>query len=136
MSSTKNFCGPERRRLVIFQRCFVVAMALLFSILMIGCSDTKESESAKPARQAQPNRTAVMETDAGTIKFELLESDAPRTAENFRQLAERGYYNGTVFHRVVSGFMIQGGDPNGDGTDRKSTRLNSSHTVNSYAVFC
>jgi cyclophilin family peptidyl-prolyl cis-trans isomerase len=94
----------------------MIAMTLLFSILMIACSE-KGSEPAKsPARQNQPNRTAVMETDAGNIKFELLENEAPKTAENFRLLAERGYYSGTIFHRVMSGFMIQGGDPNGDGT--------------------
>lgn len=117
MSTTKNSRSTERRRSLIYQKAAIVmSMALLFSMLMIACSDNKESESAKPPRQAQPNRTAVMETDAGTIKFELLETDAPRTVENFRQLAERGYYNGTIFHRVVSGFMIQGGDPNGDGT--------------------
>lgn len=59
---------------------------------------------------------AVLETDLGDIKFELLEDEAPQTAENFRLLAERGFYNGLIFHRVVSGFMIQGGDPRGDGT--------------------
>jgi len=62
------------------------------------------------------NRTVVIETDFGVIKFELLEDEVPKTAENFRLLAERGFYNGTIFHRVISGFMIQGGDPNGDGT--------------------
>lgn len=63
-----------------------------------------------------PNRTAVIETELGTIKFELLADQAPKTAENFRLLAERGYYDGTIFHRVISGFMIQGGDPKGNGT--------------------
>src|ERR1044072_8623988 len=62
------------------------------------------------------NRTAVIETNKGTIKFELLEEDAPKTTENFRLLAERGYYNGIIFHRVINGFMIQGGDPLGQGT--------------------
>ena len=62
------------------------------------------------------NRVAVIETDLGTIKIELLYDEAPQTAENFRLLAERGYYNGTIFHRVISGFMIQGGDPNGNGS--------------------
>src|SRR5881397_3021214 len=62
-----------------------------------------------------PNRTAVIQTNKGTIKFELLESDAPKTTENFITLAERGYYDGTIFHRVISGFMIQGGDPTGTG---------------------
>ena len=61
-------------------------------------------------------RVAVIETDLGTIKFELLEDQSPKTAENFRLLAERGFYDGLIFHRTVSGFMIQGGDPNGNGT--------------------
>lgn len=61
------------------------------------------------------NRIAVIETNKGTIKFELLEEDAPKTTENFRLLAERGYYDGVIFHRVIKNFMIQGGDPLGEG---------------------
>jgi cyclophilin family peptidyl-prolyl cis-trans isomerase len=61
------------------------------------------------------NRVAVIQTNKGTIKFELLERDAPKTTENFRLLAERGYYDGVIFHRVIKGFMIQGGDPLGMG---------------------
>ena len=61
------------------------------------------------------NRTAVIQTNKGTIRFELLEEDAPKTTENFRLLAERGYYDGIIFHRVIKGFMIQGGDPLGMG---------------------
>ncbi|HVF49934.1 MAG TPA: peptidylprolyl isomerase [Pyrinomonadaceae bacterium] len=61
------------------------------------------------------NRIARIETNKGTIRFELLETDAPKTAENFRLLAERGYYDGVIFHRVIKGFMIQGGDPTGTG---------------------
>lgn len=60
-------------------------------------------------------KTAVLETNKGTIKFELLETDAPKTTENFRLLAEKGYYDGIIFHRVIKGFMIQGGDPLGQG---------------------
>jgi cyclophilin family peptidyl-prolyl cis-trans isomerase len=62
-----------------------------------------------------PNRTAAIQTNQGTIKVELLESDAPKTTENFITLAERGYYDGVIFHRVIKGFMIQGGDPTGTG---------------------
>lgn len=65
------------------------------------------------------NRTAVIQTNMGTIRFELLEEDAPKTTENFRLLAERGYYDGVGFHRIIKGFMIQGGDP--DGTGRGGT---------------
>lgn len=61
------------------------------------------------------NRKAVLETNKGTIKFELLEEDAPKTTENFRLLAEKEYYNGVIFHRVIENFMIQGGDPLGEG---------------------
>ncbi|HEY9286346.1 MAG TPA: peptidylprolyl isomerase [Pyrinomonadaceae bacterium] len=66
------------------------------------------------------NRIATIETNHGTIRFELLEQDAPKTTENFRLLAERGYYDGVIFHRVIKGFMIQGGDPTGTGSGGKS----------------
>ena len=67
-----------------------------------------------------PNRTATIQTNKGTIKFELLEDDAPKTTENFRLLAEKGYYDGVIFHRVINGFMIQGGDPTGTGRGGES----------------
>ncbi len=60
-------------------------------------------------------KIAVIETNKGTIKFELLEGDAPKTAENFQILAEKNYYDGVIFHRVITNFMIQGGDPLGEG---------------------
>jgi cyclophilin family peptidyl-prolyl cis-trans isomerase len=69
---------------------------------------------------AMPNRTATIQTNKGTIKFELLEEDAPKTTENFRLLAEKGYYDGVIFHRVIKGFMIQGGDPDGTGRGGQS----------------
>jgi cyclophilin family peptidyl-prolyl cis-trans isomerase len=63
---------------------------------------------------------AVIETDKGPIELEFLAADAPRAVENFRLLAEHGYYDGLTFHRIVKGFMIQGGDPSGDGTGGES----------------
>jgi cyclophilin family peptidyl-prolyl cis-trans isomerase len=59
---------------------------------------------------------AVIETNQGPIGIEFLAADAPKAVENFRLLAEHGYYDGLTFHRIVKGFMIQGGDPSGDGT--------------------
>ncbi len=61
------------------------------------------------------NKIATIQTNHGTIKFELLEQDAPKTTENFRLLAEKNYYDGVIFHRVIKNFMIQGGDPQGMG---------------------
>ena len=58
--------------------------------------------------------------DNGPIELELLASDAPKAVENFRLLAEHGYYDGLTFHRIVKGFMIQGGDPSGDGSGGES----------------
>lgn len=57
------------------------------------------------------NRTAVFETNLGTFKLELFESQMPVTTKNFIDLAEKGFYDNTKFHRVIEGFMIQGGDP-------------------------
>ena len=61
------------------------------------------------------NRIAVIETTKGTIKFELLEEHAPKTTENFRTHAGNAYYDGVIFHRIIPNFMIQGGDPLGEG---------------------
>lgn len=58
----------------------------------------------------------TIETNLGTIQFETYDADAPKTVENFITLANKGYYNGVIFHRVIPGFMIQGGDPTGTGT--------------------
>jgi cyclophilin family peptidyl-prolyl cis-trans isomerase len=66
------------------------------------------------------NRIANIKTNHGTIRFELLEDDSPKTAENFRLLAEAGKYDGVIFHRVIKGFMIQGGDPTGTGRGGQS----------------
>ena len=61
------------------------------------------------------NRTATFDTSAGSFKVELFEDKAPVTTKNFIDLAQKGFYNGTIFHRVIDGFMIQGGDPQGTG---------------------
>ena len=62
------------------------------------------------------NRTAAIQTEKGDIVIELFEDKAPITTKNFIDLSEDGFYDGLTFHRVIRGFMIQGGDPNGDGT--------------------
>jgi len=66
------------------------------------------------------NRRAVIQTKLGTIRFELLEFESPKTTENFITLAQKGYYNGIIFHRVIKNFMIQGGDPTGTGRGGES----------------
>jgi len=63
---------------------------------------------------------ATIETDKGPIQIEFFATAAPKAVENFRLLAEHGYYDGLTFHRVVKGFMIQGGDPTGNGSGGQS----------------
>lgn len=88
---------------------------------------TPAPEPPKPAEPAPSGKfdpakkyLATLETNKGTIEFELLPADAPKTCESFRILADKGYYNNLTFHRVINGFMIQGGDPNGNGTGGES----------------
>jgi cyclophilin family peptidyl-prolyl cis-trans isomerase len=74
--------------------------------------------SKAPEMQIDPAKqyTAIMHTDKGDIQIELFAAQAPRTVNNFVFLARDGFYNGTTFHRVIGGFMAQGGDPTGTGT--------------------
>lgn len=63
------------------------------------------------------NPRVVLATNYGAIELELFVADAPKTVENFLTLARKGYYDGTKFHRVIAGFMVQGGDPNSRNAD-------------------
>ncbi|MFC1998818.1 peptidylprolyl isomerase [Chloroflexota bacterium] len=69
------------------------------------------------------NRTAVIQTSMGTIQIELYEKRAPITTANFIKLAQDGFYDGLIFHRVIDDFMIQGGDPTGTGTGGSGTTI-------------
>jgi cyclophilin family peptidyl-prolyl cis-trans isomerase len=90
-------------------------------VLVAGCGSTSPGNPKVPAgAKSSGGKQAVIETHKGPIEIEFLEADAPRAVENFRLLAEHGYYDGLTFHRVVKGFMIQGGDPQGNGTGGQS----------------
>lgn len=101
--------------------------AILRGILLLSLVLTVAACDRAPANPKVPRGAkssgglhATVETDKGPIELEFLSDAAPRAVENFRLLAEHGYYDGLTFHRVVKGFMIQGGDPNGDGTGGES----------------
>lgn len=89
--------------------------ALVFGVLAGGCAQAREETKEGPTMTSS-NPTAVMETDKGTLHLVLYLDKAPVTAQNFIDLAKKGFYDGLTFHRVVPGFVIQGGDPKGDGT--------------------
>lgn len=80
-------------------------------------ADNKDNAaSPKGDNKAKVKKVAVIETKKGKIVFELFFADAPNTAANFEKLANKGFYNGLTFHRVEPGFVIQGGDPDGNGS--------------------
>ena len=99
-------------------------VAFLAFFLLSGCSgiaaqqqSTATNTDSYIAKLGNPdNPIAVFQTTKGTFAIELYRDKAPKTAQNFIDLTNKGFYNGLIFHRVIDGFMIQGGDPNGNGT--------------------
>ncbi len=85
--------------------------------LMAQATVEGKSYDAPPEMTIDPDKTyiATMETSAGTMVLELLPQEAPMTVNNFVFLANEGFYEDVIFHRVIQGFMIQGGDPTGTG---------------------
>ena len=76
-----------------------------------------EKEAAEVEKLEENMNTIVeLETNMGVMKIKLYDDKAPKTVKNFRDLVEKGFYDGTIFHRVIKNFMIQGGDPTGTGT--------------------
>lgn len=114
----------------------IILMAALLSLCLTGCGDTRENADKSTAKTTKKESFAEKK-DAGTsnsqyltgkhhaeiviaeygkLELELDADVAPITVTNFVNLAKKGFYNGLTFHRIMSGFMIQGGDSNGDGT--------------------
>ena len=84
------------------------------------CSGPAGNPKVPAGAKSSGGMHATIDTDKGPIEIEFFANDAPKAVENFRLLAEHGYYDGLTFHRVVKGFMIQGGDPSGNGTGGES----------------
>ncbi len=90
----------------------ILSLLVLVSITL-GCIGENPVSSPE---QTVKNKVVTIVTEKGTIKFELYEKETPVTTKNFIELAQKGFYDGLTFHRVEPGFVIQGGDPRGDGT--------------------
>jgi cyclophilin family peptidyl-prolyl cis-trans isomerase len=103
----------------------VLSIVILFSIAS-GCIGGKTGDNETKISQevsSEKNRISTIVTDKGTIKFELYEKQVPITTQNFIELAQRGFYDGLTFHRVERGFVVQGGDPKGDGTGGSEKKI-------------
>jgi len=89
----------------------LMAMAAAVGVLVTGSAFAAAAAPAKAGAKAGGDQVAVFETSKGRMVVEFWDKDAPKTVANFKKLARSGFYNGTGFHRIMSGFMIQGGDP-------------------------
>ena len=98
-------------------------------------SETKNMTLTKPELMIDKNKTykAVLRTTAGDMEIALNAKETPITANNFVYLARQGFYDGTNFHRVLKGFMIQGGDPQGDGRGGPGYRFDDESFTGSYS---
>ncbi len=91
----------------------LLLLATIF-LLKVSFINTKSDDNSNNNLTA--NKMVKIETNKGDITLELFSNDAPKTVENFITLANKGFYDSVIFHRVIAGFMIQGGDPTGTGT--------------------
>ena len=99
-------------------------LVLLMQVLLVaGCSSSPKTpatpgtpDSTSQQGNSKKNSVAKFETSKGDFTVELFEDKAPITTKNFIDLVNKNFYNGLIFHRVIDGFMIQGGDPQGNGT--------------------
>lgn len=127
---------------VMSRRSFLLSSLGVATLCLAGCgakgaSDSSASTSAATSASASGScvtsasgtyasgtHHATIEVEGyGTIKLELDADVAPVTVANFAKLADEGFYNGLTFHRIISGFMVQGGDPNGNGTGGSSEKI-------------
>ena len=105
----------------------MVALMMVFAVTACGEDSNSDTETTAETTAESAAESAAAEgigthhaeidiADYGTVKLELDGDTAPITVQNFMDLAKAGFYDGLTFHRIIDGFMIQGGDPNGDGT--------------------
>ena len=97
----------------------ILLLISFLTTLVLGCNQKGKTMSDSTI-SADSIIVAQINTNMGTIECELLPQVAPKACDNFIGLAKKGYYNGLTFHRVIENFMIQGGDPNGNGTGGQS----------------
>ncbi|MBA2859806.1 peptidylprolyl isomerase [Methanococcus maripaludis] len=95
---------------------FIIVASIVFLISFAGCTESDSTTSNETGEIVY----ATIQTNYGNMTFELYPDKAPITVENFKKYAESGFYEGTIFHRVISDFMVQGGGFNIDGTKKET----------------
>ncbi|HEU5248131.1 MAG TPA: peptidylprolyl isomerase [Candidatus Udaeobacter sp.] len=95
---------------------FSILLAVLLSVVVFAAEEKREASLMNSS-----NEVAVIKTNEGEMVVQFWTDAAPNTIENFKKLARQGFYDGTIFHRIVEGFMIQGGDPNSKDPGKESS---------------
>jgi peptidyl-prolyl cis-trans isomerase B (cyclophilin B) len=93
------------------KKTWTIWMASLAVGMAVAFGQTDKTDKKEEKKPVNTNEVAVMKTSAGEMVIEFWPEVAPKTVENFKKLAREGFYDGTAFHRIIKGFMIQGGDP-------------------------
>ncbi len=118
------------------KRSFVILLSLT-ALLLCACGAAKPAPTAAPAPAAEPFQSVrhaeITVRDYGSIRLELDEGTAPITVANFIRLAQSGFYDGLTFHRIMDGFMIQGGDPTGTGMGGSENTIKGEFAANGVA---
>lgn len=110
------------------KKIFIVLIIML--LVVTGCSSKKENKKGDSKLMKRKHHIEINVKDYGTIKVELDADEAPETVTNFVKLTKSGFYDGLTFHRIIKGFMIQGGDPNHDGTGGSKETIKGEFTEN------
>lgn len=92
------------------------SVMFLLGVMFFSCQSMAYAQNQGRSDMAMKKQVAEFETSMGNFSVELFVEKAPNTTQNFIDLVNKGFYNGLIFHRVIDGFMIQGGDPSGNGT--------------------
>ena len=109
-----------------------ILMPVLLLGLLIGCGKKEEVVSEAEIAEADTYIADIEIADYGTITVELDAKAAPATVENFVKLAKDGFYDGLTFHRIMAGFMMQGGDPDGNGTGGSDQTIPGEFAANGF----
>lgn len=116
------------------KRFSILVMALFtIALLFTGCSVQEEFEDLQEIDDAGLPKVQIEMQDGGKMVLELYPEFAPETVENFVNLAKSGFYDGLKFHRIVAGFMIQGGDPKGNGTGGSGKNIKGEFAENGFS---
>ena len=102
------------------KRAILRTSLIFLLIIFAGCTSNQEHSDIKNGQGEIMKETAVIETSEGNIEVELDKEKAPITVDNFEKYANSGHYEGTIFHRVIKGFMMQGGGFTPDGKQKKT----------------